>query len=323
MIQLENQIFTISSKEDFSNTALEVYRFQKKNCKVYREYLTILNHPEPKTIKEIPFLPISFFKTHTIINDYLPVKFDFLSSGTTDMIRSKHSVQVPNLYERAFNKIYDEFIGNPNNQVILALLPNYIEQGNSSLVYMVDHLIKRSNSPLSGFFLEDYQKLISNYTAAIEDGKKVVLFGVSYALLDLAESNIEFSKAQIIETGGMKGRRKEMTKEELHKILKKGLNCETISSEYGMTELFSQSYSDKDGLFEIPKTMEILIRETNDPFYYLNDGKTGGINVIDLANLYSCSFIATQDLGQRIGNQFKLMGRFDNSDIRGCNLMVE
>ena len=323
MIQLENQIFKISSKEDFTSTALEVYRFQKKHCKVYREYLELLHHPEPKSIKEIPFLPISFFKTHNVLNDYLPVQFDFLSSGTTGMSRSKHSVQIPDMYERAFNKIYDEFIGNPNDQVILALLPNYIEQGNSSLVYMVDHLIKRSDSPLSGFFLEDYQKLISNYTSAIEAGKKVVLFGVSYALLDLAESKIDLSKAQIIETGGMKGRRKEMTKEELHETLKTGLNCNFISSEYGMTELFSQSYSDKDGLFEIPSTMEILIRETNDPFYYLNDGKTGGINVIDLANLYSCSFIATQDLGQKIGNQFKLMGRFDNSDIRGCNLMVE
>jgi hypothetical protein len=323
MIQLENQIFTISSKQEFTNTAFEVYRFQKKHCKVYRDYLQILNHPEPKTIEEIPFLPISFFKTHSVLNDYLPVQFDFLSSGTTGMIRSKHSVQVPDMYERAFNKIYDEFMGNPSNQVILALLPNYIEQGNSSLVYMVDYLIKRSNSSLSGFFLDDYQKLISNYTSAIEQGKKVILFGVSYALLDLAELKIDFSKAQIIETGGMKGRRKELAKEELHELLKKGLNCNSISSEYGMTELFSQSYSDKDGLFEIPSTMEILIRETNDPFYYLKDGKTGGINVIDLANLYSCSFIATQDLGQKIGNHFKLMGRFDNSDIRGCNLMVE
>ncbi len=323
MIQLENQIFTITSKEDFTITALEVYRFQKKHCKVYREYLELLNHPEPKSLKEIPFLPISFFKTHNVLNDYLPVQFEFLSSGTTGMSRSKHSVQIPEMYERAFNKIYDEFIGNPKDQVILALLPNYIEQGNSSLVYMVDYLIKRSDSNLSGFFLDDYQKLISNYTSAIQSGKKVILFGVSYALLDLAESKIDLSKAQIIETGGMKGRRKEMTKEELHETLKEGLNCKFISSEYGMTELFSQSYSDKDGLFEIPPTMEILIRETNDPFNYLNDGKTGGINVIDLANLYSCSFIATQDLGQKIGNLFKLMGRFDNSDIRGCNLMVE
>jgi hypothetical protein len=154
-------------------------------------------------------------------------------------------------------------------------------------------------------------------------GKKVILFGVSYALLDLAEAKINLSEAQIIETGGMKGRRKEMTKEELHEILKNGLSCKYISSEYGMTELFSQSYSDKDGLFNIPSTMEILIRETNDPFHYIDEGKTGGINVIDLANLYSCSFISTQDLGKRIGNQFQLMGRFDNSDLRGCNLMVE
>ena len=323
MIQLENQIFSISSKENFRKTALEIYRFQKKNCAIYREYLHFLNHPEPKSLEEIPFLPISFFKTHSVVTEDLPIQFDFLSSGTTGMNRSKHSVQVPDMYERAFNSIYAHFIGNPSEQVILALLPNYIEQGNSSLVYMVDHLIKRSNSSLSGFFLDDYHKLISNYKSALKEGKKVILFGVSYALLDLAEAKIDFSNAQIIETGGMKGRRKEMTKEELHETLKKGLNCNVISSEYGMTELFSQSYSDKDGLFEIPSTMEILIRETNDPFNYLKDGKTGGVNIIDLANLYSCSFIATQDLGQKIGNHFKLMGRFDNSDIRGCNLMVE
>ena len=322
MIQLENQIFTISSHKEFIETALEVYRFQKKYCKVYRDYLFYLNHPEPKTVEEIPFLPISFFKSHSVLTDDIPVKFEFYSSGTTGMIRSKHPVQITDMYERSFNKIYDSSIGLPSDQVILALLPNYIEQGNSSLVFMVDHLIKRTNNELSGFYLDDYELLISNYKKAIELGKKVILFGVSYALLDLAEAKINLSEAQIIETGGMKGRRKEITKEELHETLKNGLSCDFISSEYGMTELFSQSYSDKDGLFNIPSTMEIFIRETNDPFHYIQDGKTGGINVIDLANLYSCSFISTQDLGKRIGNQFQLMGRFDNSDLRGCNLMM-
>lgn len=323
MIHLENQIFNIKSKIEFEDVAFKVYDFQKENCNVYKDYLTLLNHPEPKTLKEIPFLPISFFKTHNIQSKNIPIEFEFYSSGTTGIQKSKHLVQKSELYERSFNKIYDKFIGNPTNQVILALLPNYIEQGNSSLVYMVDHLIKRSRNELSGFYLTDYVQLIENYKKAIQLGKEVILFGVSYALLDLAEAKINLSKAKIIETGGMKGRRKEMTKEELQGILKRGLNSDYISSEYGMTELFSQAYSNKDGLFDIPETMEIFIRQTNDPFNYVAEGKTGGINIIDLANLYSCSFIATQDLGKRIQNQFQLMGRFDNSDIRGCNLMVE
>ncbi len=323
MIFLENQIFSIEKNSDFEKTVFDVFNFQRENCSVYKEYLKILNRPFPKTIDEIPFLPISFFKSHTVISTDLPVLFDFFSSGTTGMIRSKHSVQKAEMYERSFIQIYNEYIGNPAEQVILALLPNYIEQGNSSLVYMVDHLIKETNSTLSGFFLTDYDQLVSNYQKAISEGKKVVIFGVSYALLDLADAKIDLSEAQIIETGGMKGRRKEISKEELHTYLKNGLGCEFISSEYGMTELFSQSYSNKDGIFSIPKWMDIKIRQTNDPFQFVKEGKTGGINVIDLANLYSCSFIATQDLGKRIGDQFQLMGRFDNSDLRGCNMMVE
>jgi hypothetical protein len=323
MTFLENQIFSIKNTLDFEKTAFDVFKFQSENCSVYKEYLKILNRPFPTTIAEIPFLPISFFKSHTVISDNLPVLFDFYSSGTTGMIRSKHAVQKAEMYERSFNAIYREYIGNPAEQVILALLPNYIEQGNSSLVYMVDHLIKETNSNLSGFFLTEYDQLVSNYQKALSAGKKIVVFGVSYALLDLADSKVDLSQAQIIETGGMKGRRKEMTKDELHDYLKKGLGCKYISSEYGMTELFSQSYSNKDGVFSIPNWMDIKIRQTNDPFQYVNEGKTGGINVIDLANLYSCSFIATQDLGKRIGEQFQLMGRFDNSDLRGCNMMVD
>lgn len=321
--QLEKNIFSIQNKTDFEKIALEVYQYQSRSCAVYQNYLEVLNRPEPTIIEEIPFLPISFFKTHSVITKDLPVLFDFLSSGTTGMIRSKHSVQKPEMYERSFTSIYKQSIGDPMNHVILALLPNYIEQGNSSLVYMVDHLIRQTQSPLSGFYLNEYDELVSNYKNAIAIGKKVIVFGVSYALLDLAEEKIDLSQAQIIETGGMKGRRKELTKEELHKTLIEGLGCEFISAEYGMTELFSQSYSNKDGFFDLPNWMDIKIREMNDPFEYVSEGKTGGINVIDLANLYSCSFIATQDLGKRIGNQFQLMGRFDNSDLRGCNMMVE
>jgi hypothetical protein len=323
MNKLENEIFAIQSETDFEKVALKVFDFQFENNLVYREYVKSLNKLAPKTVTEIPFLPISFFKTHAIQTKDRAIQFEFKSSGTTGMIRSTHLVQNPEMYERSFDLIYRQFIGNPEDQVILALLPNYIEQGNSSLVYMVDALIKATKSELSGFFLDDYKRLIDRYLKAIELGKKVVLFGVSYALLDLADMKVDLSQAQIIETGGMKGRRKEMSKEELHDVLKKGLNVDYISSEYGMTELFSQSYSDKDGVFDSPKWMKIFIRETNDPFHFIEDGKTGGINVVDLANLYSCSFIETQDLGKKFGDSFKILGRFDQSDLRGCNLMVE
>jgi len=320
---LENKIFNVSNFDEFEKVAIEVYKWQSINCEVYKEFISFLKKPEPTCIEEIPFLPISFFKEFEVLSNDLPVKFNFLSSGTTSSIRSKHMVQKPEMYERSFLKIYENFIGQPSDQVILALLPNYIEQGNSSLVYMVERLVKESNHSLSGFFLEDYNALISNYQEAISLGKEVVIFGVSYALLDLAEKKVDLSKARIIETGGMKGRRKELSKEELHQLLKEGFGTEYISSEYGMTELFSQSYSDKDGLFKMPAWMQVKIRETNDPFNYIPDGKTGGINVIDLANLYSCSFIATQDLGKIVDGQLQLMGRFDNADLRGCNLMVE
>jgi len=320
---LENKIFNVSNSDEFEKVAIEVYKWQSINCEVYKEFISFLKKPEPTCIEEIPFLPISFFKEFEVLSTDLPVKFKFLSSGTTSTIRSKHLVQKPEMYERSFLKIYENFIGQPSDQVILALLPNYIEQGNSSLVYMVERLVKESNHSLSGFFLEDYNALISNYQEAISLGKEVVIFGVSYALLDLAEKKVDLSKARIIETGGMKGRRKELSKEELHQFLKEGFGTEYISSEYGMTELFSQSYSDKDGLFKMPAWMQVKIRETNDPFNYIPDGKTGGINVIDLANLYSCSFIATQDLGKIVDDQLQLMGRFDNADLRGCNLMVE
>ncbi|MBI1838452.1 MAG: acyl transferase [Flavobacteriia bacterium] len=323
MNNLENEIFSIQSKADFEEVVKNVFEFQLKNCKVYSNYCEKLGKTSPKTIFEIPFLPISFFKTHEIISSDRAVQFEFKSSGTTGMIRSRHLVQNPAMYERSFEAIYKDFIGNPEEQVILALLPNYIKQGNSSLIYMVEKLVRLSGNNLSGFYLDDCEKLVSNYKRAIAEGKKVILFGVSYALLDLAENKIDLSKALIIETGGMKGRRKELTKEELHQELIKGLNTDFIASEYGMTELFSQSYSDKNGIFKMPKWMQIFIREVNDPFHFLEEGKTGGINVIDLANLYSCSFIETQDLGKKQGDTFQLMGRFDHSDLRGCNMMVE
>lgn len=321
-MELINQIFDIQSNEDFEKVALEVYSFQKENCAVYSEYLTALNKPKPTSVSEIPFLPISFFKSHKVICGDSQEQVLFKSSGTGGD-RSQHFVLHTEIYKRSFTAIYNDQIGNPKDQVILALLPNYLEQGESSLVYMVDELIKQSESEFSGFFLENHLDLISNYEQAIALGKSVVIFGVSYALLDLAELNPNLSKATVIETGGMKGRRKELSKKEMHDILKEGFNCESISSEYGMTELLSQSYSNSDGKFDQPDWMKIIIRDINDPFSYVREGKSGGINIVDLANLNSCSFIATQDLGKMTNNQFEILGRFDNSDIRGCNLLME
>jgi len=322
-MNLENSIFSIASDEEFNKLALEVFHFQSKECEIYSEFLSQFNHKTPQSIEEIPFLPISFFKSHSIISKNKTAELTFLSSGTTVSNRSKHLVNKSELYRKSFLPTYNRFIGDPMDQVILALLPNYLEQGNSSLIYMVDELIKQTKNDLSGFLLNSLDEIESIYHQALKAGKKVVIFGVSYALLDLAEKGIDLANALIIETGGMKGRRKEMTKEELHSVLCHGLNVPFISSEYGMTELLSQAYSDKNGLFKNPPWMKILCRDVNDPLSYVQPGKTGGINVIDLANIYSCSFLATQDLGKIEDGMFRIMGRFDNAEIRGCNLMVE
>ncbi|MDB4090976.1 acyl transferase [Crocinitomicaceae bacterium] len=320
-MELEDKIFSVTTQEDFERVALEVYYYQIENCKVYRDFVNQLNWPAPTCIQEIPFLPIEFFKTHTLLSESKKTEIIFKSSGTGGT-RSTHYVADKSLYTQSFNKLYQEFIGPAKDQVILALLPSYIEQGDSSLVYMVDDLIKQTNNPLSGFILNDMGSIVERYLSALRLKKKVVIFGVSYALLDLAEKGFDFSKALIIETGGMKGKRKELTKTELHRRLRKGLNCDYISSEYGMTELLSQFYSDKDEVFSTTNLIKVFIRETNDPFSYTIGGKTGGINIVDLANIYSCSFIATQDLGKAVENGFQIMGRFDNSDVRGCNLLL-
>jgi phenylacetate-coenzyme A ligase PaaK-like adenylate-forming protein len=322
MKELEDLIFT-ANETNFEQIALKVFDFQYDNSEVYKTFVDSLNRKSPKKLEEIPFLPISFFKTHDVICGENKNGITFLSSGTTQTQRSKHLLLDTDLYIKSFTKTYVDFAGELEEQVILALLPNYLEQGNSSLVFMVDHLIQQTKSNLSGFFKNDFEKLIQNYEKALSENKKVVIFGVSYALLDLAELKPDLSQATIIETGGMKGRRKEIQKEELHAILCKAFQVDFISSEYGMTELLSQAYSNKNGFFHLPNWMKILIRDTNDPFEFVQNGKTGGINIIDLANLYSCSFIATQDLGQSTEFGIKLMGRFDNADIRGCNLMME
>lgn len=306
---------------NFDSLALDIFEFQYENVPVYRNYCDFINRKKPLRIEEIPFLPIEFFKTERIITTNLEEEVLFKSSGTGGT-RSQHFVAKASLYQHTFERIYRDQMGNPEDQVILALLPNYLEQGNSSLVYMVEQLIQLSKNELSGFYLENATELIEQYHKALLKGKNVVIFGVSYALLDLIELQPNLSKATIIETGGMKGRRKEMTKAELHAELKRGLQCDAISSEYGMTELLSQGYSSKDGVFQAGITMKVLIRETNDPYSFRTDMKTGGINIIDLANLYSCSFIETQDLGKIHPNGFEIMGRFDHSEVRGCNLMI-
>ena len=321
-MKLIDQVFSINSEEEFEKRALEVFHYQIKNCVVYRDYVQYLDWPSPTKSSEIPFLPIDFFKTHEIISIEKKAEITFKSSGTGGT-RSKHYVAEKKLYERSFRYHFEKIIGDFKDTVVLALLPNYIEQGDSSLVYMVNDFIQQSNDDLSGFILNDFKELHTKYSKAIEKGKNVILFGVSYALIDLAESKYSFPKATVIETGGMKGQRKEITKAELHQILRKGLNTSTIYSEYGMTELLSQAYSTSNEIFKSSPLMKVLIRETNDPFSYVQEGKTGGINVIDLCNLYSCSFIATQDLGKKTENGFKIMGRFDHSDVRGCNLLVQ
>jgi hypothetical protein len=328
--QLIDSIFSIQTDTDFERCAMEVYNYQREQVPVYKQFVELLGKPEPKTVADIPFLPIGFFKTHDVIATGLEPQIVFKSSGTTGMQRSRHLVADSSLYERSFDATYRRFIGDPKEQIILALLPNYVEQGESSLVYMVDHLVKATNDALSGFYLGEYAELLRAVEAARTSEKKIVLFGVSYALLDLAEVRPDLSDVLIIETGGMKGRRKELTKEELHRELKTAFGCDYISSEYGMSELLSQAYSDKDGLFDLPDWMRVRLRDINDPLSEVAPGRTGGVNVIDLANLYSCAFIATQDLGRitdppagKSTGRLQLMGRFDQADIRGCNLLVQ
>lgn len=318
-----NKIFEIKTEIDFERIALEVFVFQYQNCVIYQKYVDLLNRKSPTCIEEIPFLPIEFFKSQEVLSvPKIGKETLFLSSGTGMIGRSKHLVSNVSIYEASFFKAYQLLFGNPKEQVILALLPNYLAQGNSSLVYMVSALIEASQNDLSGFLLNEFEEIKKRYETAINSGKEVVIFGVSYALLDLAEQKIDFSKAKIIETGGMKGRRKELTKAELHTALAQGLGVDFVSSEYGMTELLSQAFSLNNGVFVCPPWMKVLFRDVYDPLTLVSSEKSGGINVIDLANINSCSFIQTQDLGRKTSDGFVIEGRIDLSDIRGCNLMV-
>lgn len=319
-------IFTISSKKEFEKITLKVFRHQYDNNTVYRNFCNFLNKDKQnvKSVKEIPFLPIQFFKSYDVLSSTDPVQETFTSSGTTGTITSRHLVTDLNYYEQSFRKAFSQFYGNIEDYAVLALLPSYLQREGSSLIYMVDDLIQASNNPDSGFYLNNYDELISKLITLDNAGQNVLLIGVTYALLDLIEKqNFNLKNTIIMETGGMKGRRKEMIREELHNVLCQGFGVGEIHSEYGMTELLSQAYSLGNGIFECPPWMDVLIRDTEDALSYIDYGKTGGINVIDLANINSCSFIATQDLGKKYTNQsFEVLGRFDNSDIRGCNLMV-
>lgn len=313
------------TEANFEQNALEVFQFQAQNNLVYRDYLRKLK-VDTKTVKSIaniPFLPISFFKTHEVITGNPNHEQVFLSSGTTGMERSKHLIKDLTLYESSFFNAFEYFFGNLTDYIIVALLPSYLEQQDSSLVYMVNKLIALSQDEQSGFYLEKHD-VLAHKLQEMEKQKKVLMIGVSYALLDLIETHpMQLKNTIVMETGGMKGRRKELIKRELHKKLQEGFGVPKIHSEYGMTELLSQAYSMGEGIYETPPWMKILIREIEDPFAFEKEGKTGGINIIDLANIHSCSFIATQDLGKKTKEgAFEIMGRFDHSDIRGCNLML-
>jgi phenylacetate-coenzyme A ligase PaaK-like adenylate-forming protein len=319
-------IFNIKTEQEFSDMALSVFRFQFENNVVYRSFCDLLyKHPsDVKTIEDIPFLPIQFFKTHDVLSSKEPVQATFTSSGTTGSINSKHYVTDLEIYIQSFTKGFQRFYGDIKDYVLLALLPSYLERQGSSLIYMVDAMIKQSKHSESGFYLNNISDLKETVIALDSKGKKVLLIGVSFALLDLIEPyQFNLKNTIVMETGGMKGRRKELIRDELHNQLKQGFGVKTIHSEYGMTELLSQAYSIGNGLFNTPNWMRVLTRDTEDALSINSIGKAGGINVIDLANINSCSFIATQDLG-RVYNDgsFEIIGRFDNSDIRGCNLMV-
>ena len=323
---MKNELLNIKTEQQFTKNALNVFKHQFKNNKVYRSFCDLLYvHPSDITkIEEIPFLPIQFFKSRKVLSSLEEIDEVFTSSGTTGSVKSKHYVTDVSLYEESYLKGFHHFYGDIKEYVVLALLPNYLERKGSSLVYMVNDLIQKSENVHSGFYLNNLDDLAQKLAKLDNEGQKILLIGVSFALLDLVEKhNFNLKNTIVMETGGMKGRRKELIRNELHMLLQNGFNVNEIHSEYGMTELLSQGYSKGNGIFETPPWMKILTRDTEDALTVLEKGKTGGINVIDLANYNSCSFIATQDLGKvHENNTFEIIGRFDNSDIRGCNLMV-
>ena len=319
-------IFNVSEL-NFVDKALKAFHYQYLNNPVYHNFCKLLkiNPKNVKTFDKIPFLPISFFKTHEIKTNHFEEEIIFTSSGTTGNSTSRHFVKDITLYEESFTTCFELFYDNPENYCILALLPSYLERDGSSLIYMTEKLIEKSKHAKSGFYLHNIDELAEQLIALEKKQQKTLLIGVSFAFLDLFEKHqFQLKHTIIMETGGMKGKRKELTREELHQVIKKASGVSNIHSEYGMTELLSQAYAIKDGFYSTPPWMKIIIKDINDPFQSLSNNKTGAINIIDLANIDSCCFIATQDLGKINDNgQFEVLGRFDNSDIRGCNLLVQ
>lgn len=326
-MEISEHVFNITSSEEFDRCCLEVFAYQAEENPIYRQYLQFLGIRQSAVgrYQDIPFLPIELFKSQHIICGNMRPEITFTSSGTTGLSTSQHPVADIAWYTRSFRQAFDHFYGPVEDLAILALLPSYLERSGSSLIYMVDDLIARSGHAESGYFLYNHQELFERIEQLKHRNVKTVLFGVTYALLDFLESyTVDAPDLIVMETGGMKGKRKEMIREELHRILCQGFGVDSIHSEYGMTELLSQAYSHGNGRFQTPSWMKILIRDTNDPLTLVPEQRTGAINVIDLANYHSCSFIATQDLGRKHQQEeFEVLGRFDHSDIRGCNLLVQ
>lgn len=324
---LLKKIFNSHTFPEFNQISLEVFRYQAKNNLIYKSYLKNLgiNVKAINGFHEIPFLPIEFFKSSTIVSGQGSIEKEFASSGTTGSRKSHHLLYDTSIYKKSFTLGFEQFYGNLKEYCILALLPGYLEQENSSLIFMIDALIRQTGHPDSGFHLDNFRKLADILSKLEKSGQKTILFGVSFALMDFAEYyDSPLQNTIVMETGGMKGRKKEITRDQLHQSLCNRFGIEKIHSEYGMTELLSQSYSKGDGLFNSPPWMKILVRDAYDPFHYLLPEKTGGINIIDLANIHSLSFIETQDLGRLSKDGgFEVFGRFDHSDIRGCNLLLQ
>lgn len=322
--QWDHKIFSVTD-ESFDQLALEIFQFQYDNNTVYRDFANAVGKTPDRVsvIDEIPFLPVRFFKTHKVVTTYFEPATVFESSGTSGMIKSRHFIKDLNLYEQSFTQSFEMFYGPVADWCIIGLLPSYLEKGNSSLVYMTDRLIKKSLHPESGFYLYDFEKLIDRLNGLEKSRQKTLLLGVTFALLDLAgKFSMPLKYTTIMETGGMKGRRKEIIREDVHNQLKKAFSIKTVHSEYGMTELMSQAWSKGEGVFKCPYWMKIVVRDEEDPFTIRRHG-SGTINVIDLANIWSCSFIATDDAGivDPSGNFF-VLGRIDGSDLRGCSLLT-
>lgn len=323
--EFDDKIFNITAL-DFNEMALELFRFQYRHNELYRRYSDTI-HTNPanvKLVEQIPFLPISFFKTHQVTTGVFEPEVVFESSGTTQTTNSRHLVKKLDIYQQSFRQAFERFYGPVKDWCVLALLPAYLERQHSSLVLMADDLIKQSAHPDSGFYLYNFGQLAEKLRTLEAAGQKTLLLGVTFALLDFAESfPLPLRNTVIMETGGMKGRKKEMIREEVHEILTQAFGVEQIHSEYGMTELLSQAYSKGKGLFQCPPWMKILLREEDDPLQVQEGQSRGVINVIDLANIYSCSFLATDDAGRLYPDgSFEVLGRVDNSDIRGCSLMA-